>query len=99
MSEIDQVVKEQETIEQNEQTEATHKKKYIKQAYVKNRENSHIPHDPEYFVKYYKENLSIKVVCDICSANVTKGNLSKHKKTKGCQGANKIIVKELIYNV
>jgi hypothetical protein len=61
------------------------KKKIIKNKYVKGRENNHLPHDPEYFNKYYhdqvKEN---KVICDVCSCCVVKNRMIRHKKGKKC---------------
>ena len=41
--------------------------------------------DPQYFNNYYKEKLSMKVECDICSATVAKGNLCQHKKGQKCK--------------
>jgi len=71
------------------------RKRCVKQPYIKGRESSK-PHDADYFVKYYKENLAKKIVCDVCCACVSKGNLSKHKKTKSCLEINRILISEAI---
>lgn len=76
-----------EEIEQQallEDDATTTKKKYVKNKYIKGRVKSHLPHDEEYFNKYYNENLSVKVVCDICSSCVAKGHLRRHKTSKKC---------------
>ena len=41
--------------------------------------------DPQYFNNYYKEKLSMKVECDICSSTIAKGNLLSHKKGQKCK--------------
>jgi hypothetical protein len=60
------------------------KQKYVKNKYNKERENSHLPYDEQYFNKYYKDNLSTKVICDVCSGCIAKGHLTRHKKSKKC---------------
>ena len=43
------------------------------------------PLDPNYFRKYYKNNLSIPFKCPDCGRTISsKSNLSKHQKTNVC---------------
>ena len=61
------------------------KKKIIKNKYVKGRENNHLPHDPEYFNKYYHDQIKEnKVICDVCSSCVVKNRLPRHLRGKKC---------------
>jgi len=39
----------------------------------------------KYDAKYYEKVAGVKVACDVCSREVARGNLSKHKKSKTCQ--------------
>jgi hypothetical protein len=42
------------------------------------------PIDPDYFNKYYKEKLAIKIQCPVCSEMISKSKLKQHQKTNKC---------------
>ena len=46
------------------------------------------PLDPEYFNKYYREKLAIKVECPICLELISKPKMKKHQLTKKCINCN-----------
>ena len=44
-----------------------------------------VVNNKKYDTKYYEKVAGVKVACDVCSREVTRGNLPKHKKSKTCQ--------------
>jgi len=42
------------------------------------------PADPEYFKKYYEQNIKQPLQCDVCGSLITKYAMKKHKETKYC---------------
>ena len=42
------------------------------------------PEDPEYFKKYYEQNIKQTINCDGCGCLITKYAMRKHKLTKYC---------------
>ena len=42
------------------------------------------PEDPEYFKKYYEQNIKQPILCDGCGSFITKYAMKKHKLTNYC---------------
>ena len=42
------------------------------------------PEDPEYFKKYYEQNIKQPINCDCCGSLITKYAMKKHKLTNYC---------------
>ena len=51
------------------------------------RPNNHKPKDPDYFKKYYHQNVKQTFECPYCNAEIVGnfGKLLKHQSTKACQ--------------
>ena len=41
--------------------------------------------DPNYFNAYYHSHLKVEVQCDVCGCYISKGNLTRHKKSPFCK--------------
>jgi len=41
--------------------------------------------DKQYFTDYYRKKLSGEIQCDVCGCFVSKGNLTRHKKSEFCK--------------
>ena len=39
----------------------------------------------DYFNEYYRTHLKVEVQCDICKCYISKGNLTRHKKSPFCK--------------
>jgi uncharacterized protein YutE (UPF0331/DUF86 family) len=44
----------------------------------------HVSLEPDYFRKYYHENLAIQINCDRCNKLISKQKLKRHYLTKKC---------------